>query len=426
MKGNWNSWTNRKVEAPEKFIDFEQEVVDGFGIRGNGRSYGDACLNDRLISMLKHRNTLYVENGILTVSSGILLNEALEKCVQKGYFIPVIPGTQFVTIGGMIAADIHGKNHSKNGTIGRWILSFQLLLPSGEVLHCSPTENTALFNATIGGMGLTGILLEAKIQLETLQGTRLNQQCSAPTSLKQLLDELKADENDFSVGWMDCLNANRFLLFSANFDGNTSSKAQFKLASAKWNVPNWKIKWFSSRLMKWYNKSYFKKNLQANGSSQSVANYFFPLDGIRNWNRLYGKNGFYQYQFVVDESSALTCIEKVIAFFDLNNIPPYLCVIKKHGDLPSPGLLSFPFKGFSIALDVPYHEGLLPKMQELDDIILPFGGRVYLAKDGHLSVDSFEKMYPIASEYKTIVATVNKGEMLTTMAKRLNLVTIKG
>ncbi len=186
MKQNWNSWTNRKVEAPQIVIDFDQKITDGFGVRGNGRSYGDACLNDHLISMLNHREILSIENGILRASSGFLLNEALELCIQNGFFIPVIPGTQFVTIGGMIAADVHGKNHTKNGTIGRWIKSLKLLLPSNNLVVCSLNENNDLFNATIGGMGLTGIIVEAEIQLEKLKGTQLRQQCSAPTSLNQL------------------------------------------------------------------------------------------------------------------------------------------------------------------------------------------------------------------------------------------------
>lgn len=422
MKENWNSWTNRKGVAPVEYTDYNNEVQKGYGIRGNGRSYGDACLNDRITSMLKYRNVLQIENGILKVSSGFLLREALEICVQKGFFIPVIPGTQFVTIGGMIAADVHGKNHSKNGTIGRWIKSFHLRLPSNEVIVCSSEQNTQLFNATIGGMGLTGVILEAEILLEDLKGTRLKQHCNAPSNLRQLLHELEKDDNDFAIGWMDCLNDNRVLLFSANFENPSFPCEDFKLNKAKWNVPNWNVKWISTYFMKLYNQRYFKKSLQLDGASQSISDFFFPLDAIRNWNRIYGEKGFYQYQFVVNISNALVCIERVQAFFNEHKIPIYLCVIKKHGDLSSPGLLSFPFNGFSIAVDVPYEEGLIEKMQMLDGLIIPFGGRVYLAKDGHLSSRSFELMYSRSAEYKSILASINKGQIISTLAKRLNLI----
>ncbi|MDH4471756.1 MAG: SDR family NAD(P)-dependent oxidoreductase [Fluviicola sp.] len=416
-----SGWNNRPlIRASVESFTTENELR-GKGIRGNGRSYGDACLNDRLISMLGHRETCSVENGELTVSSGFLLKDVVETCVRNGCFFPVIPGTQFVTVGGMVAADVHGKNHPNNGTIGRWIKNITLQLPTGETANCSPTENSELFHATIGGMGLTGLILEVCFHLEPLKSTRLTQQATAFTKFNELVLALDHSKSEFAVGWLDFLNRESFLLLEADFTAEkTNAQLNFQLPKPKINIPKTGINFVYPFLMKIYNQRYKRSMLK--NKVASVSDYFFPLDNIGNWNRLYGRKGFIQYQFVLPKINVIEQFESIFQCINAHSCKPLLAVLKRHGDLVSPGIVSFPLEGYSLALDFRFQPQLTAMIAELDELVTNFGGRIYLAKDHLLQAHHFERMYPSVGRFKTAIQEINPSGLTTLLGKRLNLV----
>lgn len=417
-----SGWNNRPwVRVALESYQSNRTDLRGKGIRGNGRSYGDACLNDRMISMLDHREIGAVTNGELTVSSGFLLKDVVETCVRNGFFFPVIPGTQFVTVGGMVAADVHGKNHPVNGTIGRWITNMTIQLPSGETVHCSPTENSTLFCATIGGMGLTGVILEVCFRLEPLKSTRLKQQATSFTRFDALLSALNDSKNEFAVGWLDFLNPESYLLLEADFENETSTaETDFQLPKPRISVPKTGIRFVYPFLMKIYNKRY--KRTMLKNKSASVSEYFFPLDGIAHWNRLYGRKGFVQYQFVLPKANAVEQFEEIFRCIKSHGCKPLLSVLKRHGDLVSPGIVSFPLEGYSLALDFGFQRELIAMIAELDELIARFGGRIYLAKDALLQPDQFERMYPTSGQLKKVIHEINPSGLTTLLGKRLNLV----
>lgn len=416
-----SGWNNRPVVKAKVETYNAENDLHGKGIRGNGRSYGDACLNDRLISMLHHRETCFIENGELTISSGFLLKEVMEICVRNGWFFPVIPGTQFVTVGGMVAADVHGKNHPLNGTIGRWIKSMVVQLPSGETVSCSAEENSELFRSTIGGMGLTGIIREVCFQLEPLKGTELEQQATAFTTFNELLDALDRSKSEFAVGWIDFLNPGSFLLLEAGFAvGKTSAQPGFQLPKPGINVPKTGINFVYPFLMKIYNRRY--KRAMLKNKTASVSEYFFPLDKIGNWNRLYGRKGFVQYQFVLPKANAAEQFDQIFQRIAAHCCKPLLSVLKRHGDLDSPGVISFPMEGYSLALDFRFQPELTAMIAELDELVTNFGGRIYLAKDHLLSAVHFKRMYPQAGELEALINKINPATLTTLLGKRLNLV----
>lgn len=413
-------WNNRPSVSAKVEPFTAGNALRGKGIRGNGRSYGDACLNDRLISMLNHRETIVVQNGELTVSSGFLLKDVVEICVRNGWFFPVIPGTQFVTVGGLVAADVHGKNHPTHGTIGRWMKSLTIQLPSGETVTCSPQENTQLFQATIGGLGLTGIIREVRFLLEPLKATQLTQQTTAFTTFGELVTKLDASKSEFAVGWLDFLNRESFLLLEADFAEKTTAPADFQLPKPKINIPKTGINFVYPFLMKIYNRRY-KRNMLKNKIA-SVSEYFFPLDNIGNWNRLYGRKGFVQYQFAVPKTNAVSHFEQLFQLMKTHACKPLLAVLKRHGDLASPGIMSFPIAGYSLALDFRFQPGLTAMITELDELVTSFGGRIYLAKDHLLNAGHFEQMYPSADRFKAAIREINPATLTTMLGKRLNLV----
>lgn len=413
-------WNNRPSVSAKVEPFTAGNSLRGKGIRGNGRSYGDACLNDRLISMLNHRETIVVQNGELTVSSGFLLKDVVEICVRNGWFFPVIPGTQFVTVGGMVAADVHGKNHPTHGTIGRWIKSLTIQLPSGETVTCSPQENEELFQATIGGLGLTGIIREVRFLLEPLKATQLTQQTTAFTTFGELVTKLDASKSEFAVGWLDFLNRESFLLLEADFAEKTTAPADFQLPKPKINIPKTGINFVYPFLMKIYNRRY-KRNMLKNKTA-SVSEYFFPLDNIGNWNRLYGRKGFVQYQFAVPKTNAVAHFERLFQLMKAHSCKPLLAVLKRHGDLASPGIMSFPIAGYSLALDFRFQPGLTAMITELDELVTSFGGRIYLAKDHLLNAGHFEQMYPSVDRFKAVIREINPATLTTMLGKRLNLV----
>ncbi len=374
---------------------------------GNGRSYGDVCQNsnaDLLNTQTLNRFIAFDKDaGLITVESGVLLDEILNITVGENWFLPVLPGTRFVTVGGAIANDIHGKNHDQKGCFGNHISKLELLRSDGKRLVCSPTENTDLFHATIGGLGLTGLIVWAEIRLMPIAGDAIESQQSAFNNIEEFI-QLNTDANDweYRVAWIDCMakgkNLGRGIFTKARHSNKKLSQATTKLSMPV--TPAFSL--VNTLTLKLFNGLYFAVNAKKTKRMHSHYNsFFFPLDSIKNWNRIYGKNGFYQYQCVVPNKGAITELLMVISE---SNSGSFLAVLKSFGDILPLGLLSFPKQGFTLALDFPNNGSkTLSLLEKLDDIVKSAGGAVYPAKDARMSGDSFSTYYPRVQEYEQYI-----------------------
>lgn len=388
-------------------------------IRGAGRSYGDAAMGNKVIYSPPEKE-LHIEDSIIEVSGATSLKDVMDYVVPRGYIIPVIPGTMHVTIGGMIAMDVHGKNHEAAGTIGNWVRELVIQLENGEILTCNNKDHNDLFCATIGGLGLTGIIIKAKIQLENIETNKFYQITSVFDNLKGLLEQLKISNKPYKVAWIDMLSSSSCLLFEGDFNVESNSSFDYKSKKGKLTFPNIPISVITPYLMKWYNYFYLKSNAKKEEQLVSIQQFFFPLDKFNYWNRLYGKNGFIQYQFLLplDQQEV---VENILNSIRLSPFKVMLAVVKIYGKKTTPALLSFPEKGYSIALDFRYEKELIPFLNELDEKLIKHGGKTYLAKDSTLSSDNFKKMYPEVKDFKEIMNKYNNGTWQSDLSKRLKI-----
>ena len=383
---------------------------------GLGRSYGDSCLNDggvlidtSQLSRLIHFDS---ERGVVRAEAGLSLDQLLAVIVPRGWFLPVSPGTQFVTLGGAVANDIHGKNHHRAGTFGCHVRRFELWRSDGTQRECSPDENAELFRATIGGMGLTGLISWVEIQLVRIASPRLQMERIRFRSFDEYLaleNESIADY-DYSVSWVDCLRSGptRGLFQRANFTHSGSAlstddnprKSQRSIR-VPFDIPSFAL---NSITMKLFNQSIF--HLQRKDQISRVTHYapfFYPLDRVLDWNRIYGKSGFYQYQFLVP-SEAEEGFREILARISSSRQGSFLVILKKFGKIPSPGLMSFPREGFTLALDFPNRGQItLDLLEELDALVQQAGGCVYPAKDARMSAASFQHYYPQWKEFSRTI-----------------------
>jgi FAD/FMN-containing dehydrogenase len=380
---------------------------------GLGRSYGDSCLNDQNCivdtAYLSNFVSFDPESGILRAEAGVSLATILDVIVPKGWFLPVSPGTKFVTLGGAIANDIHGKNHHCAGTFGRHVRAFGLLRSDGSRLICSPQENVDLYNATIGGLGLTGLIVWAEIQLQKIPGPFLHTATIKFRNLDEFFDV--SGENDskfeFNVSWVDCTsqgqNLGRGLFMAGNF---TEQRRSLPAAPPKLpfpcNAPGWLLNPLS---MKAFNFAYYNK--QRTNRVDALTHYhpfFYPLDAILNWNRLYGKRGFFQYQLVVPFEQDRSIIKDIFKIITASGRASFLAVLKTFGPLSSPGMLSFPRAGVTLALDFA-NDGTptLALMEKLDQVVFSSGGALYPAKDARMSREMFRAAYPRVDEFAKFI-----------------------
>lgn len=373
--------------------------------RGAGRSYGDSSLADKIISSRFLDNFLDLnentENELtLRCGAGVSLDDILKVCIPRGWFLPVLPGTKFVTVGGAIAADIHGKNHHKDGSFCEYVESLSLLLASGEAVSCSAQEKRDLFRATCGGMGLTGIIVDARIRLRKVPSASINQKTVIAHNLQQCLELLEENNNStYSVAWLDCLargkDLGRSLIFLGEHEKETTknglSHKSRRIISVPFSTPSFLLNKFT---MGAFNKTYFNiKRRGRHSVSIDYDRYFFPLDNIGNWNRLYGSRGFLQYQFVIPGDAALAGITKVLSRVSDAGKGSFLSVLKKFG-AENKNMLSFPKDGYTLTLDFKREDRLFPLLLELDEIVVGHGGRIYLAKDARMNEAVFKAGYP--------------------------------
>lgn len=383
---------------------------------GNGRSYGDSCLNSggKLIDCrsLNKFIAFDTKSGILRCEAGLTFNEILETIIPAGWFLPVTPGTKYVTMGGAVANDVHGKNHHQDGTIGRHIQSFELVRSTGERFVCSPAENEDLFKATIGGLGLTGLITWVEIQLIPVHSSYLDVETIPFQGLQEFLtlsDESNAGYQ-YIVAWLDCVvsgkNFTRGLFMRANHQSTENNAKSSPKKSGHLTVPINFPKWSINRhSISAFNFCYYHANTRKSGKSnaQHYDSFFYPLDSIDHWNRIYGNQGFYQYQFVVPLSET-EIMEEILNKIVSSGLGSFLAVLKEFGDISSPGMLSFPRPGICLALDFSNRGALtLNVLQELDELVIKVGGAVYPAKDLRMSGKAFKAFFPQLDQFSDFI-----------------------
>ncbi|MER8572588.1 FAD-binding oxidoreductase [Mesorhizobium sp. M1338] len=372
---------------------------------GNGRSYGDSCQNEAgaIIDMrsLNRIRAFNAETGVLEADAGVLLSDIIAHAAPYGFFPAVVPGTQFVTLGGAIANDVHGKNHHRRGTFGCHVETLTLLKSDGKTRRCSTTDNARLFRATIGGMGLTGLILSASIRLMRVPSLDIVEKATPFRDLDEFfgLAEAADQANEYAVAWIDQLaggrNSGRGLLLSGNHaehGSHTASRAGGKLSvpvQLPFNVLNRPFLTAFSAAYRW------KKGRSTAPRQTGYQGFFFPLDGVRDWNRLYGPKGLFQHQSVVPEETAREAVPALLAAARQAGQGSFLTVLKRFGSIRSPALLSFPRPGYTLTLDFPNRgAATLALLRELDRITVEAGGAVNPYKDARMGADIFASSFP--------------------------------
>ncbi|EGG94492.1 FAD/FMN-containing dehydrogenase [gamma proteobacterium IMCC1989] len=370
---------------------------------GNGRSYGDSCFahSDNVLSTRCLNKIILAdwETGKIICESGITFEEIIDIALPKGWFLPVTPGTKFVTLGGAIANDIHGKNHHHKGTFGCHIKQFCLIRADQKELICSNQKNTSLFQATIGGLGLTGIIKWAEIQLIPVNSSEIESTAIRFDSLEEFFTISKEldTQYEYSATWIDCLAKNNSIGKGIYFAGNHTKKNTLEIKTKKnktlpFTLP---ISAVNSLTLRAFNYLYFRKHKTGRKNIlMPYDKFFYPLDGVLHWNRIYGKKGFQQYQCIIPEKNAYNGIKTILKLISDHKCGSFLAVLKRCGDIPSPGLLSFPMPGISLALDFPQNNKLVALFSKLDEIVRETQGRLYPAKDAHMTGSDFRLSYP--------------------------------
>lgn len=424
IDGDLKSFTNANN------IPFE----DSFITRGNGRCYGDASLNKQTLSSLRYNKALQfdIESGVFTCQSGMTLDQILQIIVPKGWFLPVTPGTKFITVGGAVASDVHGKNHHYEGSFCDHVVSFTLKDAEGNISTIAP-ENTLLFETTRGGMGLTGIILDVTFKLKKIESAYITQKSIKAKNLEELIELFESNQDvTYSVSWIDCLTTGKAkgrgllnLGEHAGFDqlSKEQQKSPFEPHPTKGitfpvNLPSFAI---NKLTVKAFNTLYYNK--QTTREKEFISHYnpfFYPLDAIFEWNRVYGKMGFLQYQFVIPKEVSSKGLHLILdKIRDYGQCSP-LVVLKLFGKQDD--FISFPMEGYTLALDFPIRKGLFDFLDELDQIIIDFGGRHYLTKDARMSAETFYKGYPNAQEFINRIQDLNSNNTFESIqSKRLKI-----
>ena len=437
---NWGNYP--KMESDVKSFTFTEQLsqlmnsTEHFIPRGNGRCYGDASLAVTTISTLHYKRILSfdIANGVFECQSGLTLDKILDVIVPKGWFLPVTPGTKFITVGGAVGSDVHGKNHHVDGSFSNHIIDMDVMVADGSVITCSPTQNRDLFEATCGGMGLTGMITRIKFGLKKIETSYVRQKQVKAENLEELI-ALFAQYKDYtySMAWIDCLTKGehfgRGILIvgehAAEHELNEKQKKKKLDVHGKmkitfpFNLPSWVL---NTLTVKAFNFLYYGKNFKKEiNNVVPYEPFFYPLDAILHWNRGYGKKGFVQYQFVLPLSAKQGLVNILNRISD-EGLGSFLAVLKVFGKQDS--LISFPDEGFTLALDFPVRDGLFRFLDELDEIVLQYGGRLYMSKDARMKPEVLFKGYPRIEEFKSIVRKYNPSYKLSSVqSERLLLTT---
>ncbi|MFH0516760.1 FAD-binding protein [Streptomyces sp. M41] len=435
--------TTARLIRPRTYEEAAAAVRDcgarGGIARGLGRAYGDAAQNagGAVLDMtgLNRIHAIDVTGGTVLCDAGVSLHRLLEVLLPLGWFVPVTPGTRHVTVGGAIGADIHGKNHHVSGSFSRHVLSLELLTADGEVRMVR--RGSPLFDATAGGMGLTGVILTATVQLQPVETSLMSVDTERARDLDDLMARLVAadDHYRYSVAWIDLLArgaaTGRAVLtrgdhapLEALRHGTRARRDPLafrpaRLPAAPAFLPEGLL---SRRTVGWFNELWYRRAPRARtGELQTLSTFFHPLDGVPHWNRIYGRGGFVQYQFVVGYGHE-EALRRIVRRICEHRCPSFLAVLKRFGDA-DPGWLSFPVPGWTLALDIPASlPGLAALLDELDEQVAAAGGRVYLAKDSRLRPELLTAMYPRLDDFRALRAELDpRGVFMSDLARRLGV-----
>ncbi len=390
----------------ERLLRGRQAGINAILAYGNGRSYGDSCLNGLGMQIdMRARNRIIdfdPQSGLIKAEAGAMLSDIIDHVRPHGFFPPVVPGTRFITLGGAIANDVHGKNHHRRGTFGCHVESLTLLRSDGVYHRCSAAQDAELFRATIGGLGLTGLILSAEVRMMKVASTDVVERVSRFRDLAEYFDIAGAvdDDNEYSVAWIDQLasgrSAGRGLLIAGNHaeDGGERAARRPLLRPHVPFRPPFSV--IGRPFLKLFNGAYYwRKGASAAPHRTSADGFFFPLDGVGHWNRLYGPRGLFQHQSVVPEADARATVAELLRVARDAGEGSFLTVLKRFGRAASPGVLSFPRPGFTLTLDFPNRgEKTLALLRELDRVTMAAGGAVNPYKDARMSAKVFAASFP--------------------------------
>lgn len=396
-KVNHNNFENLLWISDNPNFDDKRNTFLPYGL---GKSYGDSCLNpeNNLIGTRFLNRLIKFDpvNGILEAESGVTLEQCINFLMPRGWFLPVTPGTKLITLGGAIANDVHGKNHHKSGTIGNHIISFELLRSDYSRTLCSLKENPELFAATIGGLGLTGLITKIEIQCIKCDGPLIDCENIKFRSFEQFFEineESKAFE--YTVAWIDTNSDGSGIYTRGNFSvkEHQISYDDFKHSATPFPFELDLINPVSVYI---FNSLFYAKQLEDKEKKQVHFNpFFYPLDAVFGWNKVYGKKGFLQYQFVIPHEAGLLGLKEIYHRLKASGNSSFLTVLKTFGDIKSPGILSFPKPGITMAIDFKITNNQIFKtLDKVDEVVKHFGGILYPAKDARMSGDNFRKFYP--------------------------------
>jgi FAD/FMN-containing dehydrogenase len=421
----------RAVEATD--VADIQAIIAANGsliARGNGRAYGDPALNPAAtLSMLRHRGVLEFDRvaGRISCEAGLLLADLLDIVIPAGWFVPVTPGTKFVSVGGMVAADVHGKNHHRAGCFGDHVDSIALALADGSVVQCSPGENAELWAATRGGMGLTGVILSVTFRLIPIETSFIRQQTLRAPNLAEAMALFEASAAaTYSVAWIDCLARGaalgRSLVYlgeharAEDVPGTTPAAIRGRARRVPFDLPGFVLNRWSVRA---FNAVYFRRGRPGH-AIVDYDSYFYPLDALLDWNRIYGRAGFVQFQCVLPKAASARGLTALLGRIAGAGAGSFLAVLKLFG--AQEGLLSFPIEGFTLALDFAATPANFALLATLDDIVADHGGRIYLAKDARTTAALLRRFYPRLPEFETIRARYDPtGKFASLQSRRLDL-----
>lgn len=397
---NWGNFpiVEKEMKSEDSFRKIKEFVLNNNEViaRGNGRCYGDSSLGEHIFSTKKLNKFISFDrlNGIIECESGVLLSDVLEISVPQGYFLYVTPGTKFVSVGGAIASDVHGKNHHAEGCFSEYVIEFNLMIENGEIITCSREENTDKFWATIGGMGLTGIILTAKFKLKNIESAYIRQESIKAENLDEIFQLFEESESwTYTVAWIDCLqkgdHIGRSILMRGEHAFQHELPQKFKEKPLRLKkkfeptVPFYFPGFVLNTLtVKIFNFLYYKK--QSKKEFKNFTDYetfFYPLDFVHDWNKIYGKSGFIQYQMMIPKETGKEGMRKILETIANSGNGSFLAVLKLYGRENPQAYNSFPFEGYSLALDFKVNSRLKKLIDQLDEIVQQYNGRIYLTKD---------------------------------------------
>lgn len=388
-------------EEVKKFIIENKQII----ARGNGRCYGDASISNKIISSIGLNKIIEFNEitGVISCQSGVLLSTILTYVVPKEYFLPVTPGTKFITVGGALASDIHGKNHHIDGVFSDHVIEVKIINEKGDIITTKPGEE--LFSQTAGGMGLTGFILEVKFKLKKIETSYIKQTAVRAKDLNEIFSFFEKYNNyTYSVAWIDCFARGKDIGRSVLLLGEHArlseviNKKEPLLTHKKpfLNIPFFFPSWVLNPLfIKIFNiLFYHKPSSKIDNSITHYDPFFYPLDKINNWNRIYGQSGFIQYQFVIPKENSYNGVRKILEILSSNNLGSFLAVLKLFGKSHENNFLKFPIEGYTLALDIKITKNLLNILDRLDDIVTSYGGKIYLTKDARMSKMNYDLQYP--------------------------------